>query len=427
MTRSKYSWKVVLAVLAGALFFLVFFASFLSPFADHDYIIVDQYSVEDPRFAKAVGDLLLPSFVEGNTIQTLLNGDQIFPAMLESIRKAKQTISFESYIYWSGNTGEIFAKALAERAKNGIKVHVLLDWAGSGKISKDLIETMTSAGVEVERFHAPQWYNITRLNYRTHRKVLIVDGEVGYTGGVGIADEWTGSGLDPKHWRDTHYKVEGPVVNQMQSAFMDNWRKARPQVYTSESYFPENKPHGKAKAQMFISSAEEGGSSVRVMYLIAIASARKSIYLESAYFVPDQHVIEQLIAAKKRGVDVKIIVPGPVTDSEVVKLASRELWGDLLKENIDMYAYQPAMFHCKVFIVDNFFVSVGSTNFDERSFRINDEANLNVLDYSFAEDQIKAFNLDMSRSKKITFNEWKERPIGEKLIGKISWVFRSQM
>jgi cardiolipin synthase len=427
MKRIWFRWKIPLVTLFAGLFFVVFFSSFLTPFADHDYKVVETFSVEDPRFAKAVGDLLLPSFVEGNKVHTLLNGDQIFPAMLESIRSAQKTITFESYIYWSGQVGETFAKALAERSRNGVKVHVLLDWAGSGKVSDEIIHTMTDAGVEVERFHSPKWYNITRLNYRTHRKVLIIDGKVGFTGGVGIADEWSGDGLDPKRWRDTHYKVEGPVVNQMQSAFMDNWRKTKPEVYTSEDYFPKVNPKGGAKAQMFISSAEEGGSSVRVMYLIAIASARKSIYLESAYFVPDPHVIDQLIEAKKRGVDIKIIVPGPVTDSEVVKSASQELWGELLKEDIEIFAYQPAMFHCKVFIVDNYFVSVGSTNFDERSFRINDEANLNVLDHEFARAQLSAFNLDLSRSKRITYEQWKNRSSTQKILGQITWVFRSQL
>lgn len=427
MKALGYKVKVISSVTLISLLIFIFFASFLSPFQDLEYEVKSMPSSQDPFFSKSVGDLLDPAFVDGNHVETYQNGDEIFPAMLESIRSAKQTITFESYIYWSGTIGKDFAEALADRARAGVKVHVLIDWAGSGKISKDLLQIMEDAGVEVQRYHKPNLMNITRLNYRTHRKILVVDGKIGFTGGVGIADEWTGNGLDPKHWRDVHYKVQGPVVNQMQSAFMDNWLKTRPQVHFDETYFPTIKPQGKMKAQMFISSAGEGGSSVRIMYLMAIASAKKSIHLESAYFLPDKHVIEKLIDAKKRGVDVKIIVPGPYSDSEVVEHASRELWGDLLKANVQIYEYQPAMFHCKVLIVDRFLVSVGSTNFDQRSFRINDEANLNVIDASFANIQENIFERDLKNSKEVSFEDWRDRPLKEKLLGKLTQIIGSQL
>jgi cardiolipin synthase len=419
--------KLVLVTIVVTLLVTIIYANLRNPQKVINHRILSPFSVSDPRFIESISNLLDPNFTSGNKIETLLNGEQIFPAMLSAIRGAQKTITFESYIYWSGTTGEDFAKALAERSKAGVKVHLLLDWSGSDKISKDLLQLMEKAGVEIERYHAPRWYNITRMDNRTHRKILVVDGKVGFTGGVGIADEWTGAGLDAKHWRDTHYKVQGPVVNQMQSAFMDNWLKTRPEVATDHDYFPVIEKTGPTLAQMFISSAAEGGSSVRIMYLMSLAAAKKTIHLESAYFVPDEYVISQLIEAKKRGVAVQIIVPGPYTDSAIVESASRELWGPLLKAGIQIYQYQPALFHCKVLVIDHEFVSVGSTNFDERSFRLNDEANLNVLDKDFAQAQLAAFSQDLTRSKEVTLSDWENRSFSERFWGKLLTLLDSQL
>lgn len=427
MKKSWRTFKIISITVFVTLIATVLYANLRDPSEELNYIVSSVPSVEDVRFSKSIGDLLDPAFEAGNKIETLENGEQIFPSMLEAIRGAKKTITFESYIYWSGKIGEEFSKALAERASAGVHVHVLLDWAGSGKIKQDLIEMMRSHGVEVERYHSPRWYNITRMNNRTHRKILVVDGRIGFTGGVGIADEWNGNGLDPAHWRDTHFRVHGPVVNQMQSAFMDNWLKVRPEVHSDEDYFPELESEGSSTAQMFISSAAEGGSSVRILYLALLAAARKTIYLQSAYFVPDQHTIDQLIAAHKRGVQIQIMVPGEHTDSAVVDSASREMWGDLLAAGIKIYRYDPALFHCKVLVVDGYFASVGSTNFDERSFRINDEANLNILDRDFAAKQIADFETDLSHATEVSFEEWNRRPLSEKFWGKIATVVNPQL
>jgi len=308
-----------------------------------------------------------------------------------------------------------------------VSVHVLLDWVGSDKIDQEFIKLMRDAGVEIERYHPPRWYNITRMNNRTHRKILVIDGEVGFTGGVGIADEWNGDGLDKEHWRDNHYKVEGPVVSQMQSAFMDNWLKVQNKVYMSSEYYPKLSSKGNVKAQMFFSSAEEGTSSVRIFYLLALASAKKSIHIESAYFLPDKHTVSMLVAAKKKGVDIEIIVPGPYTDSSIADYASRENWEELLKAGIKMHLYQPALFHTKLLVIDEYLVSVGSTNFDDRSFRLNDEANLNVLDAKFAQEQIASFKKDLKHSKAYTYENWMERPILEKIWSKIMLLFRAQL
>jgi cardiolipin synthase len=268
------------------------------------------YTVDDPQFLRSMGLLLGPSIMDGNKATELINGDRIFPAMLGAIRGAKQTVLFETYIYWSGEIGDQFAMALAERAQAGVKVHVLMDWVGSARIDDAMVDRMKKAGVEVEKYHPLRWYNLGRLNNRTHRKLLVVDGAVGFTGGVGIAPAWTGHAQDPDHWRDSHFRIEGPVVAQMQSVMLDNWAKTTGKVLHGAAYFPVVKDAGTEKAQMFASSPSGGSESMLMMYLLAITASTRSIDLSSAYFVPDAISRRALVAAVKRGVKVRIITPG---------------------------------------------------------------------------------------------------------------------
>ena len=376
--------------------------------------IPHEYGIDDPQFIRTMGVLLGPTLVDGNKVDTLLNGDQIFPAMLAAIRAAKKTISFETYIYWSGEIGKEFAAALAERAKNGVKVNILVDWAGSQKMDAQLLESMKSAGIRIEKYHPLKWYALDRLNNRTHRKILVVDGTLGFTGGVGIADNWNGHAQDPDHWRDTHYRVEGPAVSQMQAAFTDNWTKVSGDVLHGESYFPPQKPAGPLFAQMYKSSTDGGADSTHLMYLLSIAAATRTIDLSMAYFVPDKLAVEALVAAMKRGVKIRILLPGVYIDSSIVRNASRSTWGPILEAGAEIYEYQPTMFHCKILVVDRLWTSVGSTNFDSRSFRLNDEANLNVHDRDFAALQVANFERDLKSAKRITYEEWAGRPLREK-------------
>jgi cardiolipin synthase len=374
------------------------------------------YSVTDPQYLRSMGVLLGPTIIEGNRVEHLENGDRIFPSMLEAIRSAKKTITFETYIYWSGDVGKAFADALLERARAGVKVHVLLDWVGSAKMDQALLDRLKEGGVEVERYHQPAWYNLTRMNNRTHRKLLVVDGYVGFTGGVGIADQWTGDAQDELHWRDSHFRVEGPAVAEFQAVFLDNWMKATGRVLHSAEYFPDIADAGGAPAQMFSSSPTGGSESMQLMYLLSIASASKSILLSSSYFVPDELAMKALVAAAKRGVRIRIITPGEHIDTETVRRASRARWADLLAAGVEIYEYQPTMFHCKIMIVDGFLVSTGSTNFDNRSFRLNDEANLNVYDAAFAAQMTKVFERDLANSRRIMLENWRQRPIMEKMM-----------
>jgi cardiolipin synthase len=373
-----------------------------------------QYAIADPQFQRALGVLLGPPLIPGNRVETLLNGDQIFSAMLQAIRSARQTITFETYIYWSGEIGRSFAEALAERAQKGVKVHVMLDAVGSQKLDDESIEKMRSAGVEVLFYRPVRWYTLGKLNNRTHRKLLVVDGRIGFTGGVGIADKWTGNAQDPDHWRDTHYRVEGPVVAQIQAAFMDNWSKLTGKALHSAEYFPPAEPAGSHLGQVFQSSIDGGSDSMHLMYLLSIAAAAKSIHLSMAYFAPDEMALDALRAALRRGVSIKILLPGHHTDAQIVQNASRAKWGELLKEGAEIYQYQPTMFHCKVLVVDGLWTSVGSTNFDNRSFRLNDEANLNVYDAELARRQIEIFDADLKHARRVSYAEWEARPWTEK-------------
>jgi cardiolipin synthase len=373
------------------------------------------YPVDHPQFFRAMGMLLGPGIVQGNRVDALHNGDAIFPAMLEAIRGARQTVLFETFIYWSGAIGDEFADALSERARAGVKVHVLLDWLGSLKVEDRLVDQMKEAGVEVFRFHPLRWYNLGRINNRTHRKLLIVDGRVGFTGGVGIAPPWTGNAQDEDHWRDSHFRVEGPVVAQMQSVMLSNWSKATGRILHGEDYFPEPGEAGSHAAQMFHSSPSGGSESMQLMYLVAITAAVKTIDIASAYFVPDEVARTALVSAVKRGVRVRVITPGRKIDTQTVRHASRALWGDLLEAGAEIHVYQPTMYHCKLVIVDGLLSSVGSTNFDPRSFHLNDEANLNVYDREFARQLTRAFEEDLARCKRVTLQQWQRRPALEKL------------
>ena len=385
------------------------------------------YSTQDSQFRRAMGSLLGPGIVGGNRVQELLNGEQIFPAMLAAIRSAKRTITFETYIYWSGDIGREFAEALAERSRVGVKVHVLLDWVGSAKIDASFLEQMKSAGVEIEKFHKPEWHTLARMNNRTHRKLLVIDGSTGFTGGVGIAPKWTGSGQDAEHWRDSHFRIEGPAVAQMQAVFMDNWLKATGKVMHGESYFPALQTMGSSDAQVFSSSPSGGSESMALMYHLSITAAERTIDLSSAYFVPDELTTKALTDALRRGVKIRIITPGEIIDTETVRAASRGSWGPLLKAGAEIHEYQPSMYHCKVMIVDNLLVSVGSTNFDNRSFRLNDEANLNIFDATFAERQTRIFQDDLQRSRQVTFDAWAARPFREKMKERLALILESQL
>ncbi len=416
----------LIGVAVGIVLFVVG-ANFVRGEKSVRHAVDSPYGVDDPQFARSMGSLLGPPLLPGAHLTELLNGDAIFPAMLGAIRAARQTITLETFIYWSGHIGQEFADTLSARARAGVRVFILLDWAGSIKMKPELLAQLRNAGCQVERYHAPRLRHIPRFNNRTHRKLLIVDGRIGFTGGVGIGDQWTGHAEDPEHWRDNHFRVEGPVVAQMQAVFMVNWTKARGTVEHTREFFPPLEPAGPASAQMFHSSPNEGCENIRIMYLLSIACARRSILLAQSYFVPDKLVVAKLVDAARRGVRIEILLPGPRTDTPHVRRASRCRWGPLLEAGIKLWEYQPTNLHAKIMIVDGLWTSVGSTNFDHRSFRLNDEANLNVLDTAFAAQLTRTWENDRRRCREITLDEWRNRSWWTRAGDRFWAIFRHQM
>lgn len=381
------------------------------------------YEVCDPQFGRTMSQLLGPPLVGGNSIEILENGVEIFPAMLEAIRSAQRTITFESFVFTQGHVTREFAAALAERARAGVHVHFLQDAMGCNCLRGKEMQMLKDAGCEVEIFR----YLALRFNERTHRKLLVIDGKVGFIGGVGISDDWDGNADTPTRWRDTQYRVHGPVVGQMQQAFMDNWMQTRGCVLHGADYFPELRKTGDLECQVFQSSASQGADSARVMFLFSIAAAKTSIRIANAYFIPDDLSVSTLIEARQRGVDIEVIVPGPLIDQHLARYVSRSRWGRMLESGIRFYEYQGARYHCKYLIVDDKWTSVGSCNFDNRSLRINDEANLNICDGDFARRHQAVFEKDKARSRQITLEEWRKRPLSEKVQGHLGCLLRSQL
>jgi cardiolipin synthase len=371
-----------------------------------------------------MGHLLGPPLVKGNKITPLENGDEIFPAMLNAIRSAQHTITFENFLFREGEVSDAFAEALAERARNGVKVHFLQDALGCDAVHGRAMKLMKRAGVAVEIF---RFVYFSRINFRTHRKILVIDGTLGFIGGVGIADDWKGNGRTPGLWRDTHYQVRGPVVAQLQQAFMDNWLETRAELLHGDPYFPKQECAGEQLCQIFKSSAGEGSDSGRLMLLVSIAAARHHIRIANAYFIPDNLTMRTLLEALHRGVKIEIITPGPDIDARIVRAVGKALWKPLLKAGARIYEYQPARFHSKYLLVDDCWASVGSANLDNRSMSLNEEANLNVLDKQFVTSHAKVFEDDKSRSREVSLQDWRNRPWEEKIKGRMMSVFRSQM
>lgn len=423
-TRSKVIHLGATAIVSSLL--TLFVKNFISGEKKIKRRISRRYDIAGGQFERSMSQLLGPPILGGNRIRRLENGVEIFPAMLAGIAAAKKTICFETFIYWSGEMAERFSIALSDKAREGVKVHVLIDGMGCDCVEGESLRRMREAGVEVEVYHLHA-RNLTNVNQRTHRKLLVIDGRQGFTGGAGIADAWLGNANTPDHWRDTHYQVEGPVVAQMQAAFLDNWMKTHATVLHGDAYFPLIEAEGPHRCQMFKSSPMEGSESARLMYLLSITAAKKSLSVGNAYFIPDDLVSETLIAAVQRGVTVEVLLPGPHQDSTLVRRASRHRWGTLLENGVRIFEYRPTMFHRKVMIIDDLWVSVGSANFDNRSFRLNDEANLNVFDGEFAVAESAAFAKDKLQACEITWEQWKRRPMMERIGDAAVGMLRSQL
>jgi len=399
------------------------------------------WSVErgtDPRLnVKNDGDFsaLLPSIVgltqssldPGNHVQLLENGDQFFPLLLRDIAAAKESVHIESYIWWKGAICGQIANALASKARQGVEVRLLVDASGGHKMDRNLEKLMVDSGVRLVRFHSFSLANLGRMNNRDHRKEAIIDGRIGYIGGYGFAQEWTGRAQDKDHWRDAGLRVEGPIVGRLQAAFAENWIEETGEIMAGEKYFPRLAAAGSTKAHLAYASPTGGVSSVQVLYYLAIKAARREIIIQNPYMLPDDESVEAFAEAVKRGVDVRIMVPATTsTDSPVVQHASHHLFGRLMKAGVKIFEYKKTLLHQKVIIVDGVWSCIGSTNFDRRALQLNDEVSMGVVDPALAAELKAVFEADMQFAEERHFDEWEHRGLWHKAEDGLAYLASSQ-
>jgi cardiolipin synthase len=379
-----------------------------------------------PEFTTALGPVVGAEFTSGNAAQTLVNGDEFFPAMLDAIRHAQKTVTLETYIWSPGKVSDEFTDALCERAQHGVEVDVMVDGMGTLKFHGHDRERLEQAGVHVVKYGREHWYEVKpNINQRTHRKILIVDGRIGFTGGMCIDDKWMGNADSPDVWRDTVVRVEGPVVREMQAVFAANWLQTTSSLIMGDGFFPPPHEHGNSIAQCFKSGPGEGPQYARLGYFLAIASARKTIDISHAYFVPDDLAIQMLIEARQRGVRVRVITPKS-SDSAFGRAAARSRWKPLLDAGVEFHMYSGSLYHCKTMVVDDVLVTVGSANFDNRSFSINDEVTLNILDPKVASEHERIFAQDLKRCERLDPQVFESRPWYVKSADYFCGLFRSQ-
>ncbi len=402
--------------------------SLLSQPKEVHYLLPHAFSVDEPTFLPSAHALADPVTVPGNRVQLLRNGDQIFPAMLTAIRNARATINMESYIFWSGKVGTEFREALIERSRHGVEVRVLLDAIGSkSKLESTDIDAMRHGGVNLDLYHPLRAWMLNRLNNRTHRRILVVDGRIGFTGGAGIADEWLGNADAKEHWRETHVQVEGPVVAQLQAAFLDNWSEVRGEALVGPAFYPPLETLGTARCQVIPSTSRAPSSAAKLMYAVAISAAKERILLSNSYFLPDPETSKVLTDAARRGVDVRVLVPGKVNDVPATKAGGRSSFGTLLEGGVKIFEFQPTMFHPKTLVVDGLFSTVGSTNFDNRSFRLNDEINLTIYDAAVGRQMEALFREDLKRSRPYTYQDYQSRSWKDRVFEWAVLPFRSEL
>ena len=354
---------------------------------------------------------------EGNDVEVLRNGDRIFPVMLEAIADAHHTIDFLTFVYWRGAIGTRFAEALSERARAGVRVRLLLDGWGSHPIERPLVDAMQDAGVQVRWFRPLKHFEPNKMNHRTHRKVVIVDESIGFTGGVGIADEWQGDARDASEWRDTHFRVRGPAVDGLRAAFLDNWAETDDVLFDmSVDRFPPQEQPGASVIQCVRGASEAGMSDVSTLFNALLQLAEKRVRIATAYFVPDGEMNERLCAAADRGVRVEILLPGPNADKRFVQLAGEASYAELLDHGIHLWQFQPSMLHAKVMTVDGMLAMVGSANVNARSTELDEEINLVVLDDDVVATLDEQFDEDLERSDRVEPGEWEDRSITQRVM-----------
>ena len=353
-------------------------------------------------------------FTEGNAITVLRNGDEIFPAMLDAIRGAQHSVDLMTFVYWKGWPAREFADALCDRAKAGLRVRVLIDALGGLRIEQGIIQSMEGSGVDVHWFRKP-WVNSPfKQNHRGHRKVCVVDETIGFTGGVGIAEEWGGDARDETEWRDTHFRVEGPAVDGLAAAFVQDWAETGRPLYDERDRFPDQPQPGSAAIQVVRGSASIGWDDIHTVWYVLMRSARERIRLQTAYFSPDGAIRAALKEAVDRGVEVDVLLPGPHADKRVTQLASESLYAELVSAGVRIWNFQPSMLHTKIMVVDGAAALIGSSNVNRRSLDHDEEVALVVIDPASIDLLDRQFLEDLERSRRIDLSRWENRSASQR-------------
>jgi cardiolipin synthase A/B len=433
-----YAMVVLIAIPTGlfvvGVIAFIFFAAFLlsgifGPAPKYDIVNRDQLPSNDsPEFLLLAEAMVDAKVNHTGELEVLKNGPAFYAAELEAIRNARRSVNLEAYIFQKSAIGRQYLDAMAERARCGVAVNVVLDAFGSANATRGFFGPLLEAGGKVHWYNSPAWYRLTRLDHRTHRELLIVDGQIGFIGGAGIADQWFSGAHGQPRWRDTMVRVEGEAVTNLQATFAENWLDASGELLAGNAYFPEIACPHKIAAMVINSTPSVGGSTrARVLFQLLLASARHSISITTPYFLPDKSLTRELCRAiEERGVKLRILVPGHKSDHLLTRSTSRGGYGPLLKAGAEVYEYEPSMIHAKVLCVDGRWGVVGSTNFDNRSFGINDEVNLAVCDSAFAERVERDMSGDLEQSRRVSLEEWRTRPVTERAPELLGWILERQ-
>lgn len=384
-------------------------------------------SIESKAFVNELKSVTNSRITNNDRIQVLENGENFYAAELDAMRRAQHSIDIEAYIFHKGRLTKEVVDVLTQRARAGVKVNVALDSVGSFSTHRSYFKTLRAAGGHIEWYHKLRLHNWFMSNNRTHREITVVDGNIAFVGGAGYADWWRYSKKNEPRWRDTMIRVQGDAVSAIQGTFAENWLESSGQILDGPDYFPSETDHGTSTALVVTSAPTSRGSSpARVLFQMLIAGARKSILITTPYFLPDKSMREELVRARRRGVVVKVVVPGQHADHAITRSSGRSVYGDLLKSGAEIYEYETSMIHAKITVVDGVWSVVGSTNLDNRSFGINDEINVALLDSDVAATLTRDFENDASQGKRISLEEWNHRGMFERLLEYVGWIFEHQ-
>jgi cardiolipin synthase len=413
-----------LTIIGGAFIAWLIVATLFTPHIP--YHIEADVDARGDHFVHVLESTCQTHLEDGNRVEILTNGEAFYPAMLDAIRNARETINMECYIFKKGEVGDRFVEALSDRARNGVRVTIVMDAIGSFGAFRKLRKPLREAGARVAAYQRFTWYRLGRLNNRTHRELLVVDGCIGFLGGAGIADWWAKPRRGKPRWRDTMARVEGPIVSDLAGITAENWMECCGEILTGPETYKPHKPAGHVGAFAIKSSPADRATMSRALFQMLIEAANQKIQVCTPYFLPDKAFRRAIARTVGRGVKMSVIVPGSHTDQRWVRLASRRMYGQMLKAGVRIFEYEPGMTHAKILLVDDLWTVIGTTNLDNRSFEHNDEVNVAMRDMGVSARLARDFEGDRAQCKEITLREWERRPLWEKLIGTVAWILERQ-